>query len=256
MGSLADLTAAGRTDILPGYQLSPLSLKDFGVIERELESQRIAEVQVMVEGLPSNLAGVAAPLLLRGVQEDIAKGKYSFGRPLYNAFILSAKAGGLVLSLSIRHARPAFTRPEAEALADTPEAEAARNAILDMSGYKPVEQETETRDRPLNWHNLYENLEKLGVSRADIGDMTLDQVQGKLGINAPQEPPKKSPQQKASERIGIFDAICEKHGLTPDQLKAERPERVAELVKGEGFPVVEVAAMPQWVDEYARVKAA
>lgn len=251
MGDLAELTGAGRSDILPGHTLSPLSLKDFGELEREIEGRRIAEAKVAADGTHPDVA----LLLLKSALNDVSSGKYGFGKPHFNAAAMSSAYGGLLLFLSLRHAHKDITREKSDGLADTPNGAKARDAVAEMSGFKETETSPGGSNRPIDWHALYRLMEKLGVSYPDIGNLTLAQVKDKLGMNdQPAEPPKKTPQQKQSERVVIFDTLCAKHGLTPQQLAAQVPDVTAEQLKAEGYPMIEAALVPQWVQEYVAGK--
>jgi hypothetical protein len=60
--------------------------------------------------------------------------------------------------------------------------------------------------------------------------------------------------EKAAKRIEVFDRICNKHGFTVMMLERLPPDRLAQLVGAEGFPIFQPAALAALVGEYVKAK--
>lgn len=82
--------------------------------------------------------------------------------------------------------------------------------------------------------------------------MTMPQAMEALGVKPESDSrlPSKSEEQRGAERAATLDAVCAKHGLTPAELGAIPAERVAEMVKAEGYAMVDAKQLAGWMREY------
>lgn len=130
MGDLAQLTAAPRTDIIPGYVLSPLTLLDIGELEQTFEARHLARGEA---------AGCGQTAL-----DDVRRGLFSFTGPDFDAEALKAQSLPTIAWMELRKAHKGIT-PEAakDLLATCPDQYAVRTAVLDLAGYQKVKKKSE-----------------------------------------------------------------------------------------------------------------
>lgn len=126
MADLAELTAAGLSDVIPGYVLSPLTLRDYGEMEREFEAQSLAEAKVAADG---------AKEIIERALDRIAGGRFSFGSVGFDDAALKVQNLPFLLYLSLRHQHKDVTREKAAAMLDGEDAPQIQAAILSLAGY-------------------------------------------------------------------------------------------------------------------------
>lgn len=128
---LAALTGAGRTDVIPGYTLSPWTLRDYGELESEFNRAYIADAAAASANLPPELAD---KLLVKAL-EDVRAGCFNWGRTTFTLKMLSATSLPVLLYMSLRNSQPNVTRAEAASLVDLTNARRVHAAILELEGY-------------------------------------------------------------------------------------------------------------------------
>jgi hypothetical protein len=134
LSTLADLTAAGRSDVLPGYVLSPPRLREWGDAETEAAASYIRAVRQSCLGLPAEVS-VA---LMQQALDLVASGEFGMGMPKLDAYLRSATAAPFALWLCLRVKHPQVTRDAVdEVTAATSEEDVAR-AVLELWGFLPT----------------------------------------------------------------------------------------------------------------------
>lgn len=136
MSELAKLTAAPLTDVLPGYTLSPPTLADFGQQEAELERRHIATAGAAAVGLPASVAEA----IIKAATNDVASGKFKFGRAAFDAHTLAPTSLPFLLYLTLRRNHADLTREKTASLVKTENEAKLNRAVLKLFGY-PVDGE-------------------------------------------------------------------------------------------------------------------
>lgn len=142
MTRLAELTAATRSDVLPGYILSRPAIREWGDAEEEAVAVYMRRVRQSVNGCP---ADVQLAVIIAGL-EKVAAGNFSFGMPDLDAFLRSASALPFIVWLSLRAKHPQVTREMAGAMV-TPDNEVDVSQVaLELWGFLPAA--PKKKDRP------------------------------------------------------------------------------------------------------------
>jgi hypothetical protein len=143
MTRLAELTAATRSDVLPGYILSRPAIREWGDAEEEAVAVYMRRVRQSVE---SCSADVQLAVIIAGL-EKVAAGNFSFGMPDLDAFLKSASALQFVVWLSLRAKHPHLTR-ELVCTMVTPENEVDVSRVaLELWGFLPAAPKKKDRSK-------------------------------------------------------------------------------------------------------------
>lgn len=138
MADLADITAAGRSDVIPGHILSPLTLRDYGSCELEWEAQARADALVMAGGMPD----ADRRSFIEQTVARIAGGRYAFGSQGFDDAALKTQNLPFLLYLSLRRKHPDMTREKAAEFLDGDNAPDIQSAVLSLAGYEVKKKET------------------------------------------------------------------------------------------------------------------
>jgi hypothetical protein len=131
LSELAKLTAAPREDILPGYKLWPAGLLDYAVVEEHLARQHLTLAASASVGLPDDVAS----LLIHAATDDVAAGRFKYGRAAFDAHVNPKSMTPFLLHVLLRREHARITRDQAAALI-TPDNEAdVRRGVLELFGY-------------------------------------------------------------------------------------------------------------------------
>lgn len=128
---LAKLTASPRTDVLPGYTLSPAALADFAQTEAELARAHIATAGAAAVELPDRIG----KMIIEAATDDVAAGRFKFGRPAFDAHVVSTTLLPFLLFLTLKREHPATTRTQAEKLITPANEATVSRAVLELFGY-------------------------------------------------------------------------------------------------------------------------
>jgi hypothetical protein len=124
---LAALTGAGRTDVIPGYTLSPWTLRDYGEMESEFARNYLSTV--------CNAAATAPPefaqAMISKALDDVKIGEFQWGRAAFKLNVFAATYIPLMLYLSLRGRHPDITRDKAAALLTDENRNTIHRAILE-----------------------------------------------------------------------------------------------------------------------------
>jgi hypothetical protein len=124
---LAALTGAGRTDVLPGYTLSPWTLRDYGEMESEFARNYLATVCNAAASAPPEFAQA----MISRALEDVKIGEFQWGRAAFKLNVFAATYVPLMLYLSLRTRHPEITREKAAALLTDGNRNMVHRAILE-----------------------------------------------------------------------------------------------------------------------------
>jgi hypothetical protein len=134
LSTLADLTAAGRSDVLPGYVLSPPRLREWGDAETEAAASYIRAVRQSCLGLPAEVS-VA---LMQQALDLVASGEFGMGMPKLDAYLRSATAAPFALWLCLRVKHPQVTRDAVDEVTASASEEDVARAVLELWGFLPT----------------------------------------------------------------------------------------------------------------------
>lgn len=132
MSELANLTNAGRSDVLPGFTLSPFDLADFGECEAEFSRRHLARA--------GEAAAVAPPSmrekLLTIASNEAVSGAFNWGRLGFNMAAHSLARLPFLLWLSLRHKHPTTILEEVAGMVTPENRDQVRRAVLELMEYK------------------------------------------------------------------------------------------------------------------------
>lgn len=133
MGELAELTGAGRSDIIEGYTLMPLRLLDYGELERIFEARHVARAQAAAEGMPAD----AAAKIMRQALDDVKRGEFTFGKDAFDDEAMKLANLPLLAYLEIRQKHPDIDLEKTvDLLTAQPDLGAVREAVLSLARYR------------------------------------------------------------------------------------------------------------------------
>lgn len=139
MPTLNEMSAAGRSDVLPGFVLSPPRLREWGDAEQEAASSYLRIVRQACAGMPPEVQAV----LMQGALDLVAAGEFGMGMPKLDAFLRSATAAPFVAWLCLRVKHEQITREKVPGMylpamddAGAREEEVSR-AVLELWGFLP-----------------------------------------------------------------------------------------------------------------------
>lgn len=133
MGELAELTGAGRSDVIEGYIFSPLTLIEYGELERIFEARHVARAQAAAEGQPEKVAQHVVEAALA----DVRRGVFTFGGQAFDDEALKLANLPLLAYLELRKKHPGVTLDKTvDLLAAQPDLSAVREAVLSLARYR------------------------------------------------------------------------------------------------------------------------
>lgn len=134
MSEIADLTAAGRADLLPGYILSPFTWGMYGQCEQEWEQQLLADAAKASFGLPIP----TAEALFGAAITKKTSGMYAHGAPGFDMKANARTSVPFLVWLSLEPKHPQMTRGEVAKMVDAlPKSDfyKLRRGVLELMGY-------------------------------------------------------------------------------------------------------------------------
>jgi hypothetical protein len=258
MSQLSELTAAERTDVLPGYVLSPPRLREHGVAEDSFARWYIERVERGTRRIPSDVRRAMLDIAVK----DMRDGYFTVGQPGYDAFALSARGTRLMFWLSLRIKHPQITHKEAGELFDKQADEkSVTDAVFALWGYERAAKQTE-RSAPIDWQDITDHLcgpRNLGgreMTLEEMGNLTLNQLMVMMGGSGTKTVGPGYVREKAKlKQREMLARICEMKSLTPAQLGRTSPEVVAayvrELIGNKPF---DMGVLKDSLTEYAKAK--
>jgi hypothetical protein len=133
MGELAELTGAGRSDIIEGLTFMPLTLMEYGELERIFEARHVARAQAAAEGMPAD----AASKIIRQALDDVRGGAFTFGRDSFDDEALKLANLPLLAWLELRKKHPDVTLEKTvDLLTNVPDLSAVREGVLSLARYR------------------------------------------------------------------------------------------------------------------------
>jgi hypothetical protein len=134
LATLADMAAAGRSDVLPGYILSAPRLREWGEAEAEAGRWHVTLAREASAGLPADVQTA----LVQQALNDVADGRFGMGMPWLDAFLRSARAAAFVFWLCLKVKHPHVTRDAAADLLTEDNEDAVFWAVLESWGMLPA----------------------------------------------------------------------------------------------------------------------
>jgi hypothetical protein len=134
MPTLSDLAGAGRSDVLPGYVLSPPRLREWADAETEAAASYIRAVRQSCIGLP---AEVSVALMQQSL-DLVAAGEFGMGMPKLDAYLRSATAAPFILWLCLRVKHPQVSRDKVDDVTSGVAEEDVARAVLELWGFLPT----------------------------------------------------------------------------------------------------------------------
>jgi hypothetical protein len=131
MSELSKLVGAPRTDVLPGYTIARARISDFGQAEEEFERRHMAKAAAAAIGLPEE----TADKLIKAATDDVANGRFKYGRWSFDAHAKSPTSMPYLLFLLLRHAHTEITRDMTESLVTTENEAKLSREVLIQFGY-------------------------------------------------------------------------------------------------------------------------
>lgn len=131
MSELAKITAAPRTDVLPGYAIHPAGLVDYAMVEEELSRRHVAIAGAAAVGLPDKIA----LMLIQAATDDVAAGRFRYGKPAFDAHMKADSTLPYTLHLLLRRGKP-ITRDQAAALITDENKSDVQRAVLEAFNYR------------------------------------------------------------------------------------------------------------------------
>lgn len=149
MSELAKITAAPRTDVLPGHAIHPAGLQDYAMVEEELARRHVAIAGAAAVGLPDKIA----QMMIQAATDDVAAGRFKYGS---RAFDVHMKADSFLpypLHLLLRRSKP-ITRDQAAALITDDNKHDVQRAVLEAFNYrfanKPAAEDEQKKAEAVN----------------------------------------------------------------------------------------------------------
>ncbi len=233
--SLADLTDAALSSAIPGYVLSMPTLADYGKAEREFYRQYAALIAEFIRPLPT---AIQEKIALRAAA-DMHDGSFSFGAPAFRSWALSATGLHVLawLSLQIRHPRMSLDKATQLVLQYNCDGILAK-LIWDLWGYRGQGRSSPERLTMVDWDAVFRWLTRphdaggLRMAHCEASALTLPHLMNLLGEPAGRPVTRTEIAAKTTGAAeAIFDRIADHEGLSPQQLAALEPPRLAELVR-------------------------
>lgn len=235
MSQLSNLTGAGRTDLVPGYVLSPPRLREQAIAEDAFPRWYLNRIERGTRKLNPELRQA----MLRTAAVDVRDGYFTVGMPGYDAMAMSAKGTALMFSLSLRVKHPQVTSEEAGKLFDAADESKITAAVQELWGYGVPETKSDAPRTPIDWEPVYKVL--MAPKETGGHDMTLEQVNdlamGQViallgGDKSGRRPSIADAKEKArTKQHQMFDRICEMKSMTPAALGRLPAEIVAAYVR-------------------------
>jgi hypothetical protein len=133
MARLSDMTAAGRSDVLPGYVLSPPRLREWGEAEAEAGRCAVRVARALAEELPADRQRE----VLATAYEEVTSGAYSMGMPKLDAFLRAAANAPFIQWLCLRVKHPQVGRADMPTIVTEDVEEDVQRASLELWGFLP-----------------------------------------------------------------------------------------------------------------------
>lgn len=136
MSELSELTAAGRSDVVPGYVLSPPRLREHGIAEDAFARLYLQRVTKGTKGLAPDVQAV----IIREAQKDVRDGYFTVRMPGYDSMANSAKGVFTMFLLSLRVKHETMRAADARKLLEAGSESRITDAVYELWGYgAPVE---------------------------------------------------------------------------------------------------------------------
>lgn len=132
MSTLSDLTSTGRTDVLPGYEISPFNLSAFAEVEMELGARHLATAALAAARLPEKEAAETR----RVADATVQAGAFQFGKQVYDAAVQQTLMTPFLTWVSIKIKMPGVKRQEIENLITPENVWTVRKPVLEAMGYR------------------------------------------------------------------------------------------------------------------------
>jgi hypothetical protein len=123
--------APGRSDVLPGYTISPLTLTSLAELEDEFARRHVAKLvggATLVDGADWERA-------MRLASDETRRTRFAPGTEEWDAAMQSYSSVPLLLYLSLRKHHPQLTRQQAATLLTDDNFTDVRRGILELNGY-------------------------------------------------------------------------------------------------------------------------
>lgn len=149
MPDLADIVAAPRSDILPGFQLSPFSIDMIAQAEFEFARKHLEVVAAAAEIATDRIAR----LMLSIANNEIANKQFVYGA---NGFILSAFSTSnlpFLLWLTMGEKHPTMMLPAVRPLITKANEDKVKRGVLELLGYdfsKPKDEKKKPEANPVS----------------------------------------------------------------------------------------------------------
>jgi hypothetical protein len=132
MSTLAKLSGAGDSAVLPGYRLSPMEMSDFGELEREFELHALGTAAALARALPEQMGERA----VQRAEKKVDEGYWAWGGLGFDSEALKLQNAPLLLYMELRRRHPDVTRDAADKLwREHPRQGSLHDTILDFAGY-------------------------------------------------------------------------------------------------------------------------
>lgn len=214
--SLAAKVNSPRVDVIPGYSLCTLRLKEMGLLEQEIASDYLRKVYNSLNGQNSPLAITTMQMAM----DSIKNGTLKYGMPAYNDYFLSLSSVPFLLFLSLKKYHQNITLEQASALLSEDNDYLVHQAILELNGYINRAPSTveDIVNRGIDWNMVIGGLRKLGHTIEAIAELTLPQISFELsGWKLPEDKTQFVDKVKIA-RNKIFDAVLVQFKISKTEL--------------------------------------
>lgn len=130
--SLPQIIGAGNSSALPGYIISPLRFREFGIAEERFAEWHIQRAERGVRRASTDVAQGVINTAIRHTES----GAFSYGMPEFRLRCLSSRGLSLILWLSLRIKHPQITFAQAKDLRDgAASQDALTDAVMEAAGF-------------------------------------------------------------------------------------------------------------------------
>lgn len=128
---LADMVGSPRSDVVPGFLMSPFSVEAFAQAEFEFARKHLEIVGAAAEACSDRIA----EMMLRVANNEVANKQFTYGSTGFRVCCFSQNNIPLLFWLTLQPRHPMLTREEARKLITPANEAAVTRATLELIGY-------------------------------------------------------------------------------------------------------------------------